>query len=244
MHKGVSRPDGRSGYRPKGCGRGKSGLHRHTVPDNIRRGRPQGQCHRERTARLRPSGRRRARVKRCGKSAPRVRQRNRHGKPHREQDRIGTATRDRSLQSDNTAGRCQARRPGRLLEATCKHCPRGMAVTYRPRKRAVPYRTRLTGRLMSLKMRGSAQHAGPLAILTTVIPGRRKASNSGMTSTVIARASLAMRRSLSAGLSERRQRFGASAVYVRANGWRRSRNSASPARSWRAWQTARTCRRA
>jgi hypothetical protein len=30
----------------------------------------------------------------------------------------------------------------------CKHCPRGMAVTYRPRKRAVPYRTRLTGRLM------------------------------------------------------------------------------------------------
>src|ERR1700687_2107922 len=33
--------------------------------------------------------------------------------------------------SDNTAGRCQARRPGRLLEATCKRCPRGMAVTYR-----------------------------------------------------------------------------------------------------------------
>jgi hypothetical protein len=28
--------------------------------------------------------------------------------------------------------RCQARRPGRLLEATCKRCPRGMAVTYRP----------------------------------------------------------------------------------------------------------------
>ena len=33
--------------------------------------------------------------------------------------------------SDNTAGRCQARRPGRLLEAACKRCPRGMAVTYR-----------------------------------------------------------------------------------------------------------------
>src|SRR5947209_2538995 len=31
-----------------------------------------------------------------------------------------------------------------------------MAVTYRLRKRAVPYRTRLTGRLMSLRMRGPA----------------------------------------------------------------------------------------
>jgi hypothetical protein len=37
-----------------------------------------------------------------------------------------------------------------LLEAMCKHGPRGMAVTYRPRKRAVPYKTRLTGRLMLL----------------------------------------------------------------------------------------------
>jgi hypothetical protein len=88
-------------------------------------------------------------VKRCGKSAPRVRQRNRHGKPHREQDRIGTATRECSLKGDNTAGRCLARRPGRLLEATCKRCPRGMAVTYRLRKQAVPYKTRLTGRLIS-----------------------------------------------------------------------------------------------
>jgi len=34
----------------KGRGGGKSGLHRHTVPDNARRGRPQGKCHRERTA--------------------------------------------------------------------------------------------------------------------------------------------------------------------------------------------------
>jgi hypothetical protein len=32
-----------------------------------------------------------------------------------------------------------------------------MAVTYRLRKQAVPYKTRLTGRLMSLRMRGSAQ---------------------------------------------------------------------------------------
>ena len=118
-------------------------------------------------------------MKRCGKSAPRLRQRNRHGKPHREQDRIGTATRECSLRGDNTAGRCQARRPGRLLEATCKRCPRGMAVTYCPRKRAVPYRTRLTGRLMpiwtfssevgsssrqiDLEMRGPAPYPGPLA---------------------------------------------------------------------------------
>jgi hypothetical protein len=29
-----------------------------------------------------------------------------------------------------------------------------MAVTYRPRERAVPYRTRLTGRLMSFKNEG------------------------------------------------------------------------------------------
>ena len=39
-----------------------------------------------------------------------------------------------------------------------------MAVTYRPRKRAVPYKTRLTGRLI-LKTRGSAHHAGPFASL-------------------------------------------------------------------------------
>jgi hypothetical protein len=70
------------------------------------------------------------RVKRCGKSAPRIRQRSRHGKPHREQDRIGMAERA-VRESDNTAGRCQARHPGRLLEAMCKHRPRGMAVTYR-----------------------------------------------------------------------------------------------------------------
>lgn len=71
--------------------RGKSGLHGDTVPGNARRGRPQGKCHREQTAR--PAGR--ARVKGCGKSAPRPRQRGRHGKPHREQDRIGAA-RDRA----------------------------------------------------------------------------------------------------------------------------------------------------
>jgi len=96
--------------RPKGCGRGKSGLHRHTVPDNTRRGRPQGKCHRERTASPTPlsparGGRDKggARVKRCGKSAPRLRQRRRQGKPHREQDRIGTATRA-VRESDNVRG--------------------------------------------------------------------------------------------------------------------------------------------
>ena len=36
--------------RPKGRRGGKSGLHGHTVPDNVRRGQPQGQCHREQTA--------------------------------------------------------------------------------------------------------------------------------------------------------------------------------------------------
>ena len=84
---------------PKGRRGGKSGLHGHTVPDNVRRGRTlrgvklQGQCHRERTACGHPSQEERTqvRVKRCGKSAPRRRQRRRHGKPHREQDRIGTA---------------------------------------------------------------------------------------------------------------------------------------------------------
>ena len=32
---------------PKGGRGGKSGLHGHTVPDNVRRGQPQGKCHRE-----------------------------------------------------------------------------------------------------------------------------------------------------------------------------------------------------
>ena len=151
---------------PKGGRGGKSGLHRHTVPDNIRRGRPQGQCHRERTATHVRKDASVVRVKRCGKSAPRIRQRRRHGKPHREQNRIGTATR-RVRANDNTAGRCQARRPGRLPETMCKHCPRGMAVTYRSRQRTVPYKTRLTGRLMPdlnrALMRGPAPHAGPLS---------------------------------------------------------------------------------
>ena len=142
---------------PKGGWRGKSGLHRHTVPDNIRRGRPQGQCHRERTASPTlpspacggGSRRGRVRVKRCGKSAPRVRQRTRHGKPHREQDRIGTATR---------VVRCKAITPqGDVRLAVRVGCSRQRANVVPEewpsritcRKQAVPYRTRLTGWLMS-----------------------------------------------------------------------------------------------
>ena len=87
-------------------------------------------------------------MKRCGKSAPRVRQRNRHGKPHREQDRIGTATRAVRHKRYGLRERCQARRPGRSLEATRKRSPRGMVVTSHSCKRAGPSRTRLTGRLI------------------------------------------------------------------------------------------------
>ena len=113
---------------------GKSGLHGSTVTDNIRRGQPQGQRHRNDTARLRclrnygaasprrpaaskPEGRRRARLKWCGKSAPRSWQQGRHGKPHREQDQIGTAP-----------DRFPDRRPGRSREVRGNPHPRGMAI--------------------------------------------------------------------------------------------------------------------
>src|SRR5579862_8659975 len=39
--------------KPKGCRGGKSGLHGRAVPDNVRRVRAQGQCHREQTAAVR-----------------------------------------------------------------------------------------------------------------------------------------------------------------------------------------------
>src|SRR5437879_4852655 len=71
--------------------------------------------------------------------------------------------------SDNAAGRCQARRPGRLLEAMCKHGPRGMVVTYRSRKRAVPYRTRLTGRLISCNEGFDANASDPSPFLSMLI---------------------------------------------------------------------------
>ena len=85
--------------------------------------------------------------------------------------------------SDNTARRCQARRPGKLLEAVCEHGPRGMAVTYRLRKQAVPYGNPLTGWLISfakafskktrvapLEIKDSARtRPEPLAILAGLI---------------------------------------------------------------------------
>ena len=103
-----------------GSGRGKSGLHGNTVPDNVRRGRPQGKRHRNQTAcKSRRSGPR-ARLKWCGKSAPRPWQQGWQGKPHREQDRIGTAP--------HGAGVFPLRRPGRSREARGKARPRGMVI--------------------------------------------------------------------------------------------------------------------
>ena len=141
-HRGVSRPDGRSRYGRKAAGEESPGSIDMRCRITSGGGNP-----RESATENEPPRFGEARVKRCGKSAPRFRQRRRHGKPHREQNRIGTASRAVRA-SDNAAGLCQARRPGRLLEAMCEHGPRGMAVTCRPRKRAVPYRTRLTGWLI------------------------------------------------------------------------------------------------
>ena len=100
---------GEQALRPDAPGGGKSGLQGSTVAANGRRGRPQGKCHRDQTARAGQPAK--ARVKRCGKSAPRSWQQGRHGKPHREQDRIGAAGR-----------RAQARRPGGILAAVRVGC--------------------------------------------------------------------------------------------------------------------------
>src|ERR1700760_4511414 len=145
---GVSRLDGRSGKHRKVAGEESPGSIDIRCRITSGGGDPRDSATENEPPALRRKLRRRVRVKRCGKSAPRVRQRKRHGKPHREQNRIGTATRA-VRESENTAGQCQARRPGRLLEAMCKHGPRGMAVTYHLRKQAVPYKTRLTGWLIS-----------------------------------------------------------------------------------------------
>src|SRR4051812_21045071 len=145
---GVSRPDGRSRYGRKAAGEESPGSIDIRCRITSGGGNPRESATENEPLPTRKG--RAARVKRCGKSAPRFRQRKRHGKPHREQNRIGTATRA-VRESDNSAGRCQARRPGRLLEAMCEHGPRGMAVTYRfALSEAVPYRTRLTGWLMFL----------------------------------------------------------------------------------------------
>src|ERR1700758_2650044 len=147
----VSRPDGRSRHRRKAAREESPGSIDIRCRITSGGGNPRDSATENEPPRFGA-----ARVKRCGKSAPRVRQRKRHGKPHREQNRIGTATRAVRA-NEKTAGLCQARRPGGLLEAMCKHRPRGMAVTYRPRKRTVPYRTRLTGRLMLLTKRFRAK---------------------------------------------------------------------------------------
>ena len=70
--------------------RGKSGLHKATVPGNARPGQPEGKRHRKQTAQ--PSVALRwtwVRVKRWGKSPPEGWQQRSHGKPHREQCQIG-----------------------------------------------------------------------------------------------------------------------------------------------------------
>ena len=64
------------------------------MPDNVRRGQPQGKCHRKQTARSSD----RVRVKGWGKSPPRLWKQRRHGKPHREQNRIGMTRSAQALQ--------------------------------------------------------------------------------------------------------------------------------------------------
>ena len=121
---------------------GKSGLHGTTVPVNGRRGRPQGKCHREQTART-PCGLLAARVKRWGKSPPRFRQRGRHGKPHREQGRIGADGVARV--GAWTQGRSRpAARVGRAKPAATRAPEEWPSVSARAD------RTRLTGRLAPL----------------------------------------------------------------------------------------------
>ena len=173
MPRRVSRPDGRSGKCRKAAGEESPGSidircritsgggdPRESATENEPPAFACGSCERQ------------VRVKRCGKSAPRVRQRSRHGKPHREQNRIGTATRA-VRESDNAAGRCQARRPGRLLEAMCKHCPRGMAVTYRLAQAGGALQNPAYRPADISATRGSVRTLGPLASFgRPIIPER------------------------------------------------------------------------
>lgn len=135
---------GQSAGRPRGtwqhAPRGKSGLHGTAMPDNIRRGRPQGQRHRDRTARPTISGSGgQVRVKRCGKSAPRTWQQGRHGKPHREQDRIGMTRCPQGRQA------CS----GPVIRVGCSRCLATGIPEEWPSRQGQPWpsRTRLTGRL-------------------------------------------------------------------------------------------------
>lgn len=138
MAQGRGGLDGREGACPL---RGKSGLHKATVPGNARAGQLDGQRHREQTAR-RTEGApmdipevcrrrlRRVRVKRWGKSPPGDWQQDPHGKPHREQRRIGTP-RGIDPYGDITAGPLQPRGPGWQLEPRSNAWPRGMAISGR-----------------------------------------------------------------------------------------------------------------
>ena len=117
---------------------GKSGLHGKTVPDNVRRGRPQGKCHRKQTAAGPVPA---VRVKRCGKSAPRTRRRGRHGKPHREQDRIGATG-----ASSDAYRRFPGPSPG-LIARGGRQRPSQRNGRHVGTATSRPYRTRLTGRL-------------------------------------------------------------------------------------------------
>ena len=97
-----------------------------------------------------------ARVKRCGKSAPRRRQRRRHGKPHREQDRIGTARgfpRKRGMLRDPC--------PDPAVRVGClRRRATGVAEEWPSRgAQALPYRTRLTGRLIFRGLGGKSRRA-------------------------------------------------------------------------------------
>ena len=125
----------RSAKGRKAAGGGKSGLHGNTVPDNVRRGRPQGKCHRKQTACLAQ-----VRVKGWGKSPPRAWQ---HG--------VARQTPPGARPNRDDADR--ASRPavsGPVIRVGCRR-QRASAVPdeWLPRSGfgPEPYRTRLTGQL-------------------------------------------------------------------------------------------------
>ena len=161
----VSRPDGRSCYGRKAAGEESPG----SIDIRCRITSGGGDPRESATENEPPASALRgfgaARVKRCGKSAPRVRQRKRHGKPHREQDRIGTANAGRS--------RKRKHRGGDVRLAVRVGCSRQCANIV-PEEWSSRIASRKRGGALQnpayrpadvyLEMRGSAQHAGPLAI--------------------------------------------------------------------------------
>src|SRR5690606_9237987 len=102
-----------------------------------RPGRPKEKCQRKQTD---PASAR-VRVKGCGKSAPGAWQQEPHGKPHREQDRIGTM---------GASAPAAFSRP--VVRVGCMRVlATGLADEWSPRPPlGGPYRTRLTGQLVSL----------------------------------------------------------------------------------------------